>query len=81
MWGRDLRSIFRGITSSGRAETATIGTVVSRLDQRGFFTYADPNLLRLFVEFVAERFCASAPRKIRFLPPNWDGRRSRWIRR
>jgi outer membrane protein assembly factor BamA len=28
----------------GRAETATIGTVLSRLDQRGFFTYADPHL-------------------------------------
>jgi outer membrane protein insertion porin family len=28
----------------GRAETATIGTIVSRLDQRGFFTYADPHL-------------------------------------
>ena len=28
----------------GRAETATIGTVLSRLDQRGFFTYADPRL-------------------------------------
>lgn len=28
----------------GRAETATIGTVLSRLDQRGFFTYAIPNL-------------------------------------
>lgn len=27
----------------GRAETATIGTVLSRLDQRGFFTYADPH--------------------------------------
>ena len=32
---RDLR---------GRAETATIGTILSRLDQRGFFTYADPHL-------------------------------------
>jgi outer membrane protein assembly factor BamA len=28
----------------GRAETATIGTVLSRLDQRGFFNYADPHL-------------------------------------
>jgi len=28
----------------GRAETATIGTILSRLDQRGFFTYADPHL-------------------------------------
>ncbi len=28
----------------GRAETATVGTVLSRLDQRGFFTYADPRL-------------------------------------
>jgi outer membrane protein insertion porin family len=28
----------------GRAQTATIGTVLSRLDQRGFFTYADPRL-------------------------------------
>ena len=28
----------------GRAETATIGAVVSRLDQRAFFTYADPRL-------------------------------------
>lgn len=28
----------------GRAETATIGTVASRLDQRVFFTYADPYL-------------------------------------
>jgi outer membrane protein insertion porin family len=28
----------------GRAETATIGTILSRLDQRGFFTYADPRL-------------------------------------
>jgi outer membrane protein insertion porin family len=28
----------------GKAETATIGTVLSRLDQRGFFTYADPHL-------------------------------------
>jgi outer membrane protein insertion porin family len=28
----------------GRAETATFGTVVSRLDQRVFFTYADPHL-------------------------------------
>ncbi len=27
----------------GRAETATIGTVLSRLDQRVFFTYADPH--------------------------------------
>jgi outer membrane protein insertion porin family len=27
----------------GRAETATIGTVLSRLDQKGFFTYADPH--------------------------------------
>jgi outer membrane protein insertion porin family len=27
----------------GRAETATIGTILSRLDQRGFFTYADPH--------------------------------------
>ena len=27
----------------GRAETATIGTVLSRLDQRGFFTYSDPH--------------------------------------
>jgi outer membrane protein insertion porin family len=27
----------------GRAETATIGTIVSRLDQRVFFTYADPH--------------------------------------
>ncbi len=26
----------------GRAQSATIGTVLSRLDQRGFFTYADP---------------------------------------
>jgi len=28
----------------GRAETATIGTVVSRLDQRAFFNYTDPYL-------------------------------------
>jgi outer membrane protein insertion porin family len=28
----------------GRAETATIGTVLSRLDQRVFFTYTDPHL-------------------------------------
>lgn len=28
----------------GKAETATIGTILSRLDQRGFFTYADPHL-------------------------------------
>ena len=28
----------------GRAETATIGTILSRLDQRGFFTYSDPHL-------------------------------------
>lgn len=28
----------------GRAETATIGTIISRLDQRAFFTYADPHL-------------------------------------
>ena len=28
----------------GKAETATIGTVLSRLDQRLFFTYADPHL-------------------------------------
>ena len=28
----------------GRAQTATIGTVASRLDQRVFFTYADPYL-------------------------------------
>jgi outer membrane protein assembly factor BamA len=28
----------------GRAETATIGTIVSRLDQKAFFTYADPHL-------------------------------------
>jgi outer membrane protein assembly factor BamA len=28
----------------GRAETATFGTVASRLDQRVFFTYADPHL-------------------------------------
>src|ERR1700733_435898 len=28
----------------GKAETATIGTVLSRLDQRIFFTYADPHL-------------------------------------
>ncbi|HEY6444796.1 MAG TPA: POTRA domain-containing protein [Candidatus Acidoferrales bacterium] len=28
----------------GKAETATIGTVLSRLDQRGFFNYADPHL-------------------------------------
>jgi outer membrane protein assembly factor BamA len=28
----------------GRAETATVGTILSRLDQRGFFTYADPHL-------------------------------------
>jgi outer membrane protein insertion porin family len=27
----------------GRAQTATIGTVLSRLDQRVFFTYADPH--------------------------------------
>jgi outer membrane protein assembly factor BamA len=27
----------------GRAETATIGTILSRLDQRGFFTYSDPH--------------------------------------
>jgi outer membrane protein insertion porin family len=27
----------------GQAETATIGTVLSRLDQRVFFTYADPH--------------------------------------
>lgn len=28
----------------GRAEKATIGTVLSRLDQRAYFTYADPHL-------------------------------------
>lgn len=28
----------------GMAETATIGTILSRLDQRGFFTYSDPHL-------------------------------------
>jgi outer membrane protein insertion porin family len=28
----------------GRAETATLGLVASRLDQRGTFTYADPDL-------------------------------------
>jgi len=28
----------------GRAETATFGTILSRLDQRVFFNYADPNL-------------------------------------
>lgn len=28
----------------GRAETATLGAVLSRLDQRVFFTYADPHL-------------------------------------
>ena len=28
----------------GQAETATIGTIVSRLDQRIFFTYGDPRL-------------------------------------
>ena len=28
----------------GRAETATIGTILSRLDQRGFFTYTNPRL-------------------------------------
>ena len=28
----------------GRAETATVGTILSRLDQRAFFTYADPHL-------------------------------------
>jgi outer membrane protein insertion porin family len=28
----------------GRAETATVGFVASRLDQRGTFTYADPDL-------------------------------------
>ena len=28
----------------GRAETATIGTILSRLDQRGFFNYSDPHL-------------------------------------
>ncbi|MGH9573887.1 MAG: POTRA domain-containing protein [Candidatus Acidiferrales bacterium] len=28
----------------GRAETATIGTIASRLDQRVFFTYSDPYL-------------------------------------
>lgn len=27
----------------GRAQAATIGTVLSRLDQQGFFTYADPH--------------------------------------
>lgn len=27
----------------GKAQTATIGTILSRLDQRGFFTYADPH--------------------------------------
>jgi outer membrane protein assembly factor BamA len=27
----------------GRAETATIGTILSRLDQRGFATYSDPH--------------------------------------
>ena len=28
----------------GRAETATIGTIASRLDQKAFFNYADPHL-------------------------------------
>ena len=28
----------------GRAETATVGTILSRLDQRALFTYADPHL-------------------------------------
>jgi len=46
----------------GRAETATIGTILSRLDQRGFFTYAVPrfqgttwsSLLSLSVERTTE---------------------------
>ncbi len=29
----------------GKAQTATVGTVLSRLDQRAYFTYADPRFL------------------------------------
>lgn len=43
-WGPRFSMDFSRHDLRGRAETATIGFVVSRLDQRASFTYSDPHL-------------------------------------
>lgn len=43
-WGPRVSIQFARHNLRGRAETATLGLVYSRLDQRGTFTYTDPHL-------------------------------------
>ena len=43
-WGPRASIQFARHNLRGRAETATLGIVYSRLDQRGTFTYSDPRL-------------------------------------
>jgi outer membrane protein insertion porin family len=43
-WGPRVSIQFARHNLRGRAETATLGLVYSRLDQRGTFTYTDPRL-------------------------------------
>ena len=43
-WGPRFTFDFSRHNILGKAQTATIGTVLSRLDQRAFITYADPYL-------------------------------------